>query len=142
MSRTVGALGSFAVHAALVLALLPGKQAGGSDGVQAVARQQDGEEDFAMQLLPSPTGDGDGLACPAFYRGVGVVHGASYVLEIAPGSPAERAGLQVGDKWLNLDAFARDEFPIGTRLVFKIERYGVRLDLPVVTGVICYEVPR
>jgi predicted metalloprotease with PDZ domain len=141
MSRTIGALGSFAVHAALVLALLLGKQAGGADGVQAVARQQDGEEDFAMQLLPSPTGDGDGLACPAFYRGVGVVHGASYVLEIAPGSPAERAGLQVGDKWLNLDSFSRDSYEIGKPMTFRIERHGQRLDLPVTIGRICYVVP-
>ena len=64
---------------------------------------------------------------------------SGYVLEVAPGSPADRAGLRVGDRWLNDDSFTRDGRAIGDSVVIKIERDGQRVDLPARVGRICYD---
>jgi diguanylate cyclase (GGDEF)-like protein len=67
------------------------------------------------------------------------------ITAITEGLPADRAGLQVGDRVVALDGQRmRDvhdydriaqEFERGQRILFTVERDGVRLELPVVSGV-------
>jgi len=87
----------------------------------------------------TPTGQ-DNLACEDSYRGVGFRNTLfDTVVDVAPNSPAERAGLLIGDNVLNIGIFGGNRYPVGTTLIAKVERLGRELELPMVTGNICIE---
>lgn len=127
------AIAVFALHA-ILLAPLPGCHQPPPPPPVAQARLVvDDSTRFAR------SGDGD-LACEDSYRGVGFrLNVIDAVMDVAPGSPAERAGMRVGDNVLNEPIFGGNRHPLGTTLVAKVERMGQTLELPMVTGNICIE---
>lgn len=79
----------------------------------------------------------DGLACPGTYIGIGVKHMGGLITEVAPGGPAEAAGIRVGD--IFADSRSYQLMTRGTTVVVPIFRQGVRLELSAVVDVICVE---
>lgn len=76
--------------------------------------------------------------CETFYMGIGVVHSSLFgeISEVVPGSPADRAGIKVGD--IPLDALnIRDKYPEGTNITIPILRNGIMYEIPVTIGKIC-----
>lgn len=138
-SRAIGALGSAVLHAAMFVSF-------GTAQPTRHTKMTVGDrlaDDVVMRLLPSEDSDGSGAGCPHSYRGIGIVSTyAGWVEEVVPGGPADKAGVQIGDKLLNGDMFTRDGFSMGRHVVIKIDRHGVRIDLPVVIGRVCYEEPQ
>lgn len=82
--------------------------------------------------------DGTGLACKSEYTGIGVRISpfTDEIIEIAPGGPADRAGVLIGDILRNPGFWGMEP---GTRVTLQINRGGVELELPAVVGHICYE---
>jgi hypothetical protein len=137
-ARLVGAAGSVLLHAAL-FGTFPITRLAHTELTGGTTRG----EDVAMQLLPSENSEGAGIGCPHSYRGVGIISTyAGWVEEVVSGGPADKAGVQIGDKFLNGEMFRRDGYSLGRQLVIKVDRHGVRLDLPVVIGAVCYEEPQ
>lgn len=57
-----------------------------------------GNRDLVFRRLE---GTGTGLACADTYDGVGVRHNwGGQITDVAPGGPAERAGVKVGDEYV------------------------------------------
>lgn len=130
------------VHAALLLAFA-GQAASGQAGGTVSVRPENLGDDERMHLLPSPTGDGDGLACANRYRGIGSeVSYSGRVSAVVPGGPADLAGMRVGDRFMNQEMFERDQYEIGRQLVLRLERDGVLIELPVRIDRICYDMDK
>lgn len=140
-ARAIGASASVLLHVALVLAFVwtapePTKE------TTAEPKKAEKNDEMEMRLIPASEG-GDGLACDGSYRGIGVVtNWGGNVEEVVSGGPADRAGMHIGDVFLNAEMFSRDLYSVGRDLVLKVDRHGVRLDLPVRIGRICFEQPR
>lgn len=82
--------------------------------------------------------NGTGLSCEKSYRGVGFKDDwAGHIIEVAPGSPAEQAGIIVGDRLAQDDYYKN--LDIGTIVVMKIERNGQLMELTLRIDDICYE---
>jgi S1-C subfamily serine protease len=68
-----------------------------------------------------------------FYLGIGIIDGAGgFVLFVAPGAPADRAGIRSGEEILNVDILGQNRYPEGTRLTLQVastsgERRAVEL---------------
>lgn len=73
--------------------------------------------------------------CDTFYMGIGVHDSFLGITKIAPGSPAEKAGLIIGDILLEKDI--RDKYKEGTAITIQILRNGIMYYMPVVIGKIC-----
>jgi hypothetical protein len=137
-ARLVGAAGSVLLHATL-FGTFPATQPAHT----ALTGATPPGEDVAMRLLPSEDSDGAGTGCQHSYRGIGIVSTyAGWIEEVVSGGPADKAGVQIGDRFLNGEMFRRDGYSLGRQLVIKVDRHGVRLDLPVVIGAVCYEEPQ
>jgi len=135
-ARLVGAVASGLIHAAM-LVTLPAAQPL-TEPPHAVM-PKDGTDESAWRLLPSLPA-GVGLACAEHYRGIGAITSWSgYVREVVSGGPAEKAGLRVGDRFMNDAQFMRDFYPIGKQLSLRIERDGKSMDLPVQIDRICFD---
>jgi S1-C subfamily serine protease len=134
--RLVGACASILLHLSL---LLSGGARQPQGETTASALRVERAEDEAMQLLASATGDGNGDGCPHSYRGIGVVIWDGTVIEVVSESPADRAGMRVGDYFMNADMFARNEYQLGRSLVLRVRRQGTLLELPVRIGKVCYD---
>ena len=59
--------------------------------------------------------------------------------ELAPGGPAELAGVRVGDNMLNASDFGRDRYPAGTVMTLTILRDGKEFSQPITIGRVCYD---
>jgi C-terminal processing protease CtpA/Prc len=92
--------------------------------------------------FPPQLQEGPGLACEQSYRGIGIAHGytGGYITAVAPGGPADRAGILVGDRLLSEAIFVRDQWEIGKRIPLSIEREGRQIDLVLTIARICYEI--
>lgn len=132
MHRPVSAALVVLMHSTLLWASCSAK-------VDAPPPAADGELGvLEVRLLPSDEGDGDAV-CDS-YRGVGVrMGGGGEIIDVAPGGPADRAGVRLGDRLLNEDEFGGDRYPNGTVLVMRIERDGVPLQFTVTVRPICQE---
>lgn len=153
MKRTVGALASVTLHLALILALTSATARVGAPPGHLNASDVALLEEKHLRAMAPPgmtvpvkLRAVDGLAIPApaclnaSYRGIGVKrYWAGEVFEVGPGTPAERAGIRVGDTLLNDDEFVRDSVPVGTRMTARVLRDGIELVLPIVIGDICTE---
>ena len=107
-------------------------------------------------LLPAPDGDGpmpprqvsagarvfpDGCRGKV-YTGIGArVNSAGFIIDPAPGGPAERAGLRAGDAILNLEDLPIDVYPAGQSVSVRLLRDGVEHPAVVRIGPICNEPP-
>lgn len=82
---------------------------------------------------------GNGLACQDHYIGIGVLvnWGSMQVQEVAPGGPADQAGVRVGDILLRDDPYGMLEK--GTKVEVPVERDGKKLILKATIGEVCYE---
>lgn len=133
----VGALGSLLVHLVLLWALTWQPRPPAVPPVKVRASME-----VAMRLLAVESdGDHAGSGCPLSYRGIGIEQTPTgMVIEVLRGSPAERAGIQLGDVIHNHYAtLIRDRYPIGHVLRLNIRRLGELVDVPVRIEKICYE---
>lgn len=153
MKRAAGAAGSVILHAALVAALLhvtarAPAPPGGMGPLELRLIDEEtrlrGSEPQPMMQVPVKLDPLRGLAAAVetpclghSYRGIGIKHFWGPIQDIGAGSPAERAGLREGDLLMNDDILGPDRYPIGTRLVLRIERDGRTMDVPVTIGEIC-----
>ena len=77
--------------------------------------------------------------CKKFYTGIGIIYNPwkGDVTKVAKGSPAEKAGIKVGD--ILLDSGIRDKYEEGTVITIPTLREGIIHDIPVTIGKICTE---
>ena len=110
----------------------------------------------AGTLVPAPDGNGPlpprtptagsrlfPVGCRgATYTGIGArVNGAGVIVDLAPGGPAERAGLRPGDAILNLEDLPIDVYPAGQSVGLRLLRDGLETAAVVRIGAICNEPP-
>jgi len=107
------------------------------------------------RLVPAPEGDGPlppravvaagsrvhPSGCRGtIYTGIGaIVNRAGFIIELAPGGPAQRAGLRPGDAILNLEDLPIDAYPAGQSVGLRLLRDGAEAAAIVVIGAICDE---
>lgn len=107
------------------------------------------------RLVPAPEGNGPlpprtvvtagSRAYPSgchgtVYTGIGAtVNGAGFIVELAPGGPAQRAGLRPGDAILNLEDLPIDAYPAGRAVDLRLLRDGAEAAAVVRIGAICDE---
>jgi membrane-associated protease RseP (regulator of RpoE activity) len=107
-------------------------------------------------LVPAPLGDGPLPPRPLaaghrivptgcrgdVYTGIGArVNVAGFIVDLAAGGPAERAGLRPGDAILNLDDLPIDVYPAGQTVDLRLLRDGIETATVVRIGAICNEPP-
>jgi hypothetical protein len=102
--------------------------------------------DGAGPLPPRPLTAGSRLfpvGCRgATYTGIGArVNGAGFIVDLAAGGPAERAGLRPGDAILNLEDLTIDVYPAGQPVGLRLLRDGLETAAVVRIGAICNEPP-
>jgi len=138
-ARVAGCCGTVLVHAALLAAMVaspaPADQPPVPTGLKS---ETDGLDDEGIRLLPSVAGVG--LSCAHSYIGIGVMVSSfgGLIVEVSPGGPADRAGMRVGDVFLNAERFRRDSYTPGQEMPLAIERDGQRIDLMARVGKVCY----
>ena len=107
------------------------------------------------RLVPAPQGDGPlpprsvvaagsrlyPSGCRGtVYTGIGAtVNRAGFVIELAPGGPAQNAGLLPGDAILNLEDLPIDAYPAGQPVSLRLLRDGAEAATVVRIGAICDE---
>jgi membrane-associated protease RseP (regulator of RpoE activity) len=150
--RTVALLASVAIHAGVLglLALRAGAEAAPrrTDAVLAHLILAEGT------LVPAPIGAGPlppraigagsrplPTGCRGtVYTGIGArVNGAGFIVDLAAGGPAERAGLRPGDAILNLEDLPIDVYPAGQPVGLRLLRDGLETAAVVRIGAICNE---
>ena len=150
--RRVALAVSVALHAAVLAALalrLADAPAPGTRGVLVRLVLPPG------RLVPAPEGDGPlpprsivaagsrihPSGCRGtVYTGIGAtVNRAGFLIELAPGGPAERAGLRPGDAILNLEDLPIDAYPAGHPVGLRLLRDGAEASAVVRIGAICDE---
>lgn len=75
--------------------------------------------------------------CSKSYIGLGIRHWGGDIIEIAPDSPIERAGVRATDVILNPWVLGRNRYPLGTKIVLEIERDSKQISIVATIGVIC-----
>ena len=74
------------------------------------------------------------------YTGIGArVNGAGFIVDLAAGGPADRAGLRPGDAILNLEDLPIDVYPAGQQVALRLLRDGLETAAVVRIGAICNE---
>jgi len=107
------------------------------------------------RLVPAPEGDGPlpprsvasagsrihPSGCRGtVYTGIGAtVNRAGFIIELAPGGPAQLAGLRPGDAILNLEDLPIDAYPAGQPIGLRLRRDGAEAAATVRSGAICDE---
>lgn len=150
---------SLAIHlagAALFAGEPVGKRTGSKEAGAKSADKKGGEEIVAMRarLAPEPPAQaerGKGALsakdCPGgrHYTGIGLVFNLAGVIEmVAPGGPADRAGVRVGDVLAGSDTalLGPDKFKAGQAVSIWVMRGEERLPKPMRAAEICYETAR
>lgn len=105
-------------------------------------------------LVPAPDGDGPlpprtvtagsrlfPIGCRgAVYTGIGArVNSAGFIVDLAAGGPADRAGLRPGDAILNVEDLPIDVYPAGQAVGLRLLRDGLETAAVVRIGAICNE---
>ena len=149
--RSVAGAASVVLHLALLLAVLwPAaavRSSGGNADKDVEVRLIDDAGDFRIKTdslaerTPDPAAEGEPSKTALSkcdgrtYTGIGVrVWFSGTILEVAPGGPADNAGLRTGDRLLDLDATAPDLHQAGTPIVLRYRRD--ERDMPPVMAVI------
>jgi predicted metalloprotease with PDZ domain len=135
MNRTALLLAGL-IHAAILLPALTHCSPPAPPRAERVKPAE--HEPLQVTLLPAPKPDGT-LPCADSYFGIGFTTrwGSGVVSSVAPGGPAEIAGLLVGDDVLNADDL--QTWPrAGIRVALRVERNGRRMTLHATTARICY----
>ena len=132
-NRTIVALLVLALHASLLIScnsFPPQKTGSGEAPTDNIWRYVESND-------PLRAFNGTyGLACAQTYQGIGVriQPGSQEIIEVAPGGPADIAGVHVGDFLLNEGSFYRDT---GTLVLVKVKRNGKELELKAFVNKIC-----
>jgi predicted metalloprotease with PDZ domain len=122
----------------LCLALSTCSELKQQEEIKPSPQQPEDGTDVQIKLLPSEKGLGTN--CPDTYTGIGTITGFDgTVFEVAPGSPADKAGLRVGDELLNNEDFGINKWKEGTQKTMKIKRNGKVVTKTITIGTICYE---
>lgn len=101
--------------------------------------QQEQAKKEDLEIVFVSVGEEGEKQCDASYVGIGVMNNiGGVIIEVASRSPAEKAGLRVGDIFLNADEFYPDRYTEGTTIVVRIERDGRELEIPIKVGKVCY----
>ncbi len=151
--RTLALALSIALHAAVLAAL--GVHLGGDARVKSVPAMLVRLVLPPGRLVPAPEGDGPlpprtvasagqrvhPTGCRGtVYTGIGAtVNSAGFIVELAPGGPAERAGVRPGDAILNLADLPIDAYPAGQPVALRLLRDGAEAATVVLIGAICDE---
>jgi hypothetical protein len=140
MKRLLGTVGTISIHAAVLLPLfLHGCQHKASTPPPPVKVEVGSSMDTKLRGQDAVA---TGLACGgSLYKGVGVhvLPWNGRVLDVGPGTPAEKAGIKDMDVILNDDILGTDRYPVGTVLALRVLRGGVVIDINVIVEIICNE---
>jgi predicted metalloprotease with PDZ domain len=138
--RTLAAAGAVALHALLLAVALVRCSPEVSAKPPPAETHPPGEATLDVRLLPShDTGDED-MACPEGYRGIGIrTSDGAHVTDVAPGGPADKAGIQTDDVIVNADILWPDRYMVGHKLTLQISRGGRVFPVVVVIRRICTE---
>lgn len=90
------------------------------------------EDGYKGEFLPA----GDIGECDDSYVGIGVT-GIPTVASVAPGGPADKAGIQVDDLWIGGDMPAANLYPIGKVLHLIMMRGDKRIEFNIAVGRVC-----
>ena len=152
--RAVALVFAVAIHAGVFAALAQGTE--GAPGLRTVEAMHVRLVLPAGTLVPAPEGAGPlpprslsagtrlfPVGCRgAVYTGIGArVNSAGFIVDLAAGGPAERAGLRPGDAILNLEDLPIDVYPAGQPVGLRLLRDGVETAAVVRIGAICNEPP-
>lgn len=106
-----------ALHAIVLHALTPAIAVSAPPSQPEPAHERRNEREPRLRGMT-----GGGLACASKYRGIGVrVNAIGVIVEVAPGGPADGAGILVGDTLVTQGFFFR---PIGTPVELELTRDG------------------
>jgi predicted metalloprotease with PDZ domain len=130
--------GTVLLHAALAAALLVRCTPAIPSEPPKKAESQQERKPIEIRLLPAGE-EGDNY-CDSSYTGIGVMVSRldGHIIDVAPGSPADRAGVKEGDIYLNADEFPPDSLKPGSRITLRIQRAGRTFNLQAVIGRVCY----
>ena len=79
------------------------------------------------------------MACEHSYIGIGLMASLNgYVHDVAPGSPADRAHVRIGDYFENRDDFTPDTLPEGTEITLQMMRGSVTTAKRIRVARVCY----
>lgn len=108
------------LHACLLVPLLPACTTK-TPPAPKTGSPRPAEKPVFVRLVPDGT-----QTCARSYIGIGLMSSfTGYVSDIAPGSPAERAHIRVGDVFENRDDFEPDGLPEGSVVVLQMRRGDV-----------------
>jgi predicted metalloprotease with PDZ domain len=138
--RSLAIAGTVAVHALILAVALVRCTPEVSAKPPPPPQAPQDERVLSVHLLPSGESvTENALACEYSYRGVGFTGNGVRIESLAPGGPAESAGLQVGDVVLNSEVLGQDRYMVGHRLTLQISRSGRQFAVEVVIRRICFE---
>lgn len=146
-------IGSLLIHIIVLFVVLPK----GSKEKKDEQQGKDGKETAAsihamlkppeVRIIEQQSKD-KGKAKPIFvddckskkyYTGIGIFSAFGAVGEVAPGGPADKAGLRIGDTIMNREILGPDRYPEGTHLTLEIAREGnQRFKVDVTIEKICH----
>ena len=132
---------SAALHlAAVLVATMPGCVGAGEKSPEKGEHPVQVKPEKPGNLEFVKAGTGDKIHCPKWYAGVGLLtNWSGFVTELAPGGPAELAGIRVGDNMLNASDFGRDRYPAGTVMPLTYLHDGIEHTIQITIGRVCYD---
>jgi hypothetical protein len=140
-AKVIGLTGSIALHLLVAWLLFGGTKVPPNVMSGGHTEWKYNEVSETYKNLKGSDEVGTGLVCDKKYTGIGILHSArGSVLSVGYNTPAEKAGLLVGDIILNPEVFdGMYDGPKGTILNLRVLRGKDQLDIPIKMGTICYE---
>lgn len=122
------------LHASLLIGLIPACTTPLPRSPVKPTASSPGRAPSFVQVVPDGT-----IACERSYIGIGIISSFSgYVSDVAPGSPAERAHIRIGDYFDNRDDFMPDTLPEGAEITLQMRRDDVVTLKAVRVARVCY----
>ena len=137
MHKAIALAGALLIHFAVMLAALSPSCTQAVPPKKHTPPAEQGEKVLQIKLLPSDETESE-TPCADSYTGIGVNHSSTTITEVAPGGPADRAGIKAGDIFINEAEFWINQHPAGTLVVMRILRDGRELEFRLKIGRICY----
>lgn len=89
--------------------------------------------------ISNTLGSNKSRECEKHYIGIGITYSylSNTISDIAPGGPADRAGIKVGDRLADPSMRIRNQYPIGTSINVAIIKDGRTVNISVKVDKIC-----